>query len=398
MGSKSGARGNASWAMVVVALLAVIAAASVVLGAQGIIAFAESNEPPPAPAVLTTTLRAGTVEQQVAGEVTVQPEYEWLIELPQSEGLEPIVTRPGLGIGEEAGVGVAVAVVAERPVFVLPGSLPAYRPLGPGSGGTDVVQLQEALLSLGYSIWDESGTYGASTATAVYNFYTAKHFQPVTAEGESLTLPTAHTAGIPFGEARFLPALPATATDSCGQQGEQAEELLCTLTGGTLTLILEVPATEAGALESDQMVEVTTSDGTEITGVLGARREAPLPGAEDTNSSSSTLDSEATSEAVAPPATVSYVVNVPDETALTVGQTGTAVITTASSSTESLMVEGTAIRTDPDGSTWLATTPQGTRLSINVGLCATGFCAVEGENAVEGMEIELPSPNADVEQ
>jgi len=60
--------------------------------------------------------------------------------------------------------------VAGRPVIVLPGALPAYRTLRAGQTGPDVVQLKEALRSVGI---DPGGSdaYDAATANAVSALY-----------------------------------------------------------------------------------------------------------------------------------------------------------------------------------------------------------------------------------
>ena len=72
--------------------------------------------------------------------------------------------------GHQLSNGSIITTINERPIIAFKGSIPAYRDLVVGARGDDVKQLQEALESLGYSIWDEEGNYGEATANAVYRF------------------------------------------------------------------------------------------------------------------------------------------------------------------------------------------------------------------------------------
>jgi peptidoglycan hydrolase-like protein with peptidoglycan-binding domain len=73
--------------------------------------------------------------------------------------------------------GSVLMQVSGRPVFVLRGSVPMYRALGPGTSGDDVRQLQSALRRLGYDAGAVNGNYGQGTATAVTKWFEGKGFQ-----------------------------------------------------------------------------------------------------------------------------------------------------------------------------------------------------------------------------
>jgi hypothetical protein len=73
--------------------------------------------------------------------------------------------------------GSVLMQVSGRPVFVLRGSVPMYRTLGPGTSGDDVRQLQSALLRLGHDAGAVNGHYGQGTASAVTQWYEGKGFQ-----------------------------------------------------------------------------------------------------------------------------------------------------------------------------------------------------------------------------
>lgn len=77
--------------------------------------------------------------------------------------------------------------IAGRPVIALPGSLPAYRTLRAGVSGPDVLQLKQALVSLGIDPGDEaSDLYDASTAAAVDKLYVAVGYESPPSSDEAL--------------------------------------------------------------------------------------------------------------------------------------------------------------------------------------------------------------------
>ncbi|MEU1618888.1 peptidoglycan-binding domain-containing protein [Streptomyces sp. NPDC005722] len=74
--------------------------------------------------------------------------------------------------------GSVLMQVNGRPVFVLRGSVPMYRALGPSSSGDDVRQLQSALRRIGHDAGAVSGDYRQGTASAVTRWYQSKGFRP----------------------------------------------------------------------------------------------------------------------------------------------------------------------------------------------------------------------------
>ncbi|MFC9033611.1 peptidoglycan-binding protein [Streptomyces arboris] len=96
----------------------------------------------------------------------------------------PVVTKVMVRSGQTFPAGRVLVEVSGRPVFALPGALPVYRDLKPGSHGDDVRQLQKALASVGHSTGsDPSGTYGPGTKQAVAGLYAAIGYEPVPASG-----------------------------------------------------------------------------------------------------------------------------------------------------------------------------------------------------------------------
>jgi len=100
-------------------------------------------------------------------------------------GASMVVTGVFTAVGKEVRAGQPLLEYSGRPVFVLPGRIPAYRDLLPGETGQDVTQLQKALASLGYRIdGDTQGVFGAGTQRAVSRLYSAMGY-PVPITGQA---------------------------------------------------------------------------------------------------------------------------------------------------------------------------------------------------------------------
>lgn len=152
---------------------------------------------------------------------------------------QQVVTRIFRPVGSTVEPGNAIIEVAGRPLFVLPGTVPAYRDMLPGETGSDIAQLQAGLQELGFSTGgDESGVYGAGTAAAVGAFYhdlgyTAPMVPVGTkapAGGKAHKQPKA--AEVPLSEIMFVPRFPARVVGLGGKVGTVASGSLVTLAMG----------------------------------------------------------------------------------------------------------------------------------------------------------------------
>lgn len=85
------------------------------------------------------------------------------------------VPQPGSPVGE----GDVLLEVSGRPVFLLDGVLPTYRPLRPGSEGPDVRQLETALRRLGLFTAVPDATYDARTSAALDRLYRDAGYDPI---------------------------------------------------------------------------------------------------------------------------------------------------------------------------------------------------------------------------
>ena len=138
---------------------------------------ARTAPPPPSPILVPVELRllASTIVTRGTARFG----------LPQKIALAPSVLKgsPGL-IGTlplrnlQLDEGSVLMTASGRPVFVLRGSVPAYRDLGPGIAGDDVRQLEQALARMGFAPGAVDGVYDQQTAAAVARWYRAKRWEP----------------------------------------------------------------------------------------------------------------------------------------------------------------------------------------------------------------------------
>ncbi|MFE6916719.1 efflux RND transporter periplasmic adaptor subunit [Streptomyces rubiginosohelvolus] len=115
----------------------------------------------------------------VRGEIAAERTFTVSAAVNAAEGAEPLVTKAPLRTGDQVRAGSVLVEVSGRPVFALPGSLPAYRDLKPASRGKDVTQLREALAGRGFpSVADPAGEFGAATQAALEAFYRSLGYDP----------------------------------------------------------------------------------------------------------------------------------------------------------------------------------------------------------------------------
>lgn len=217
-----------------------------------------------------------------------------------------IVTAVPATAGAPIGPGQVVVEYSGRPVYALPGTIPAYRDMLPGESGKDIAQLQAALASLGYSCGsDARGFFGAGTKSAVTRFYGHLGYAvPTTGAATALAVTTAQQAYdtqsavaeaapaaqraqaelalqadaaalaaaqavdgpmVPMSEVVFIPTFPASAT-SLPVVGQTVASPLLTLVDGGLSLTGQLDPSQAGLVKAGMNVQVYS----EATGIQAA--------------------------------------------------------------------------------------------------------------------------------
>lgn len=208
--------------------------------------------PSDAPSASTAEVVEATIGQTLNVGVTVtQPSL-----VLASNTLTGVVTEVSPNTSYD--VGTVIYRVANIPVWLVQGLVPLYRDLTVGVEGVDVQELQKALQSLGYSIYDKSGTYGTSTELAIKK------------RQKSLGVET--TGTVRLGEIVAVPTLPAA--DSVGTSIKLGHVLV----GGEDSVIgrsgirqfsLVLTDEQAAALKPDSTISVKFN-GAEWAAVVGS--------------------------------------------------------------------------------------------------------------------------------
>ncbi|MBO0981948.1 hypothetical protein [Microbacterium sp. SD291] len=161
-------RGNRTlW---IVALCAVVSLIAGLLVGRFLISPADASETPE-PGLVTVPVEFGPLSNDVTLRADVG--YADAVEVTiDTTGGGSIVTGSVPEVGATLNPLSIAMEIEGRPVIVLPGELPAYRTLRIGVSGPDVVQLKQALLSVGIDVGDvSSDLFDQATADAVGQLY-----------------------------------------------------------------------------------------------------------------------------------------------------------------------------------------------------------------------------------
>jgi multidrug efflux pump subunit AcrA (membrane-fusion protein) len=182
---------------------------------------ADTAAPTPSPITAPVTRRTLSTDVIVRGTVRFgAPQAVVLATSKLKQGSNIVTRAPRRGV--DLAAGDLAMTVDGRPVFVLPGSVPMHRDLGPGSRGTDVGQLEVALAGMGFSPGRVDGRYDQATQGAVTRFYLDRGYDPFGATDLQLDqLNTAEAAAAQANDAH----LQARSALERAQRGRSAAEV-----------------------------------------------------------------------------------------------------------------------------------------------------------------------------
>lgn len=202
---------------------------------------------PPKPSVITAPVENRLVSNQLVTRGTVQsPQQVNVLSSRTAEGAKlAVVTALPVQAGAEILQGSVVVELSGRPVIVLLGQFAAYRDLGSGDSGTDVVQLQKALASLGISVGrDHAGTYDRGTSAAIAGLYKKLGYAP--------------QPNLPMSEVLFLPSFPARVESGTAQIGSDASHSTLNVATGALGVYVQQDAELSQIAKSGSKVEISS--------------------------------------------------------------------------------------------------------------------------------------------
>lgn len=171
---------NRRTALAVIAAVALIAAGVGWFAGQRIKSPADIAAETEAPEASLITVPVEERELSTSVVLRGQVEFDDVAEIPVNPSAEgsTIITNVPLVVGDDLVEGAVALEVAGRPLLVLEGELPVFRPLAPGVEGPDVRQLEEALTRLGYDAGQVDEVFDNSTEDAVAAFYRAAGYSP----------------------------------------------------------------------------------------------------------------------------------------------------------------------------------------------------------------------------
>jgi hypothetical protein len=248
-----------------------VAAAVLVAGASGVVAMSGAGDPAAAaqaPAANTEKVEKGELSAQVSGAGT-------LTYRARSDGSPYAVVNQAGGVytqlpgaGDKVGCGGVLYRVDNRPVVLLCGTIPAYRPLRAGVTGPDVRQLNHNLRRLGYDTdahvrIDPAGR--AFTAKTEQALRMLQRKKGVGVTGELAT-----------GDVVFLPEAVriAKVTGQLGGSARPGAPVL-SATSDKLHVRVDLDAAQQGEVRKGDRVQIALPGNTPVTGrVTGFGRVA----------------------------------------------------------------------------------------------------------------------------
>ncbi|MFD7169945.1 HlyD family efflux transporter periplasmic adaptor subunit [Streptomyces violascens] len=351
-------------------------------------AAAETAAPPAD--VLTAPVEHRVLSQTVVtrGKVTASQHVD--ISAGTSAGKDvarSVVTKVKVSAGQKLAAGRVLVEISGRPLFALPGALPAYRDLSPGMSGEDVTQLQQALTSIGHGVGgDRAGTFGAGTGRAVSAFYKSIGYTPPTTtaaggkpgeppagrtkpgEGGATSLPS--TLVVPLSEVVYVKAFPAHVDDVRVKVGDDAGASLLSLSAGTLMVDGSATPQEKGLIRPGQSVRIFSElNGRQVMGKVVSVAKAPAK----------------PKDAQAQQPSENYLVKVAPDQPLSPDLNGEDVqltVVAASSGTKVLAVPSSAISAGADGLTTVTVRDGKTerRVPVTAGMSGDGFVQITAQN------------------
>jgi len=182
------------WVIAVVAVVSLIAGIAL---SRFVIspADAASNAAAPKGGLITVPVefRALSNNVTIRGDANFADSVDVTVETGDLGG-PAVVTGQVPEIGATLGAASVALEVTGRPVIVLPGDLPVYRTLRVGVSGPDVLQLKQALQSLGINPGDvASNVFDSATAAGVAALYAAVGYPaPESPEGTTENISSAN--------------------------------------------------------------------------------------------------------------------------------------------------------------------------------------------------------------
>jgi multidrug efflux system membrane fusion protein len=275
-------------------------------------------------------------------------------------------------VGSTISRGGAVLRVDDRPVALLYGPLPMYRPLAEAVEGRDVEQFEANLRELGYRGFSVDETYSKATIAAV------KLWQ------RDLGLP--ETGRVDLGQVTYTPAA-VRVDQQLVRVGASATGDVLACTSTTKVVTVDLAAGDSAWAVKNAAVTVTLPDGSSLPGVVtDVGTQATMPGG---NTTQSNTDSGQEARA----ATIQAVISIRDQSRLARwDQAPVSVRHVADERKDVLTVPVAALLALAEGGYGLEIVEAGSSrfVAVQPGLFAGGRVEVHGTDVRAGMMVRIP--------
>jgi peptidoglycan hydrolase-like protein with peptidoglycan-binding domain len=171
-------------------------------------------------------------------------------------------------VGDVIRSGETLWKIDAKPVVLMNGSLPAYRPMHRGDEGTDVLQLERGLSAAGYDPGTIDGTFDAGTAAAVRDWQDDRDLDD--------------TGAVELGRIVFLPGARRVTKVAAAVGARAAPGPALTTTSTHRIVTIDLDAADQGSAKVGARAPVELPDGTTVRGrVAHVGRVATAAAAQD---------------------------------------------------------------------------------------------------------------------
>jgi hypothetical protein len=177
-------------------------------------------------------------------------------------GSSPVLTRKLAHVGDTVKAAEPLVEFSGRPVYVLPGRIPAYRDMLPGESGDDIAQLQGALAKLGlYHGGDKHGYFDTATKKAVVALYHRLGYPVPVTGGSAGKGGGSKATGEPFvpsSEMAFASSVPVRVVGLPAAVGDKVSGPVVSLATGGLKLTGYLDPSYQGLVKEGMKVRITS--------------------------------------------------------------------------------------------------------------------------------------------
>lgn len=245
----------------------------------------------PEASLITVPVESRTLSRDVItrANAAFQDSTDLNLNLSTTSGSAPIVTGRVPTLGDELTEGTVGLEIAGRPVFILEGDLPSFRSMGPGTTGVDVLQLEQALLRLGFFVGVADELFDSETEAGLNNMYLqAGYTSPELSEGDRSQLEAAAEAveraedAIDDANDRLAAAIDGSerSASSIAQEGQSlvnARRSVADAEYGLIQINITNPQGKIDAAENDAVIARAEMAAAQQALVAAETSQPPLP-------------------------------------------------------------------------------------------------------------------------